>query len=237
MKTCFKWIAVLFAIALIVPLAIAEEQDEKNSDEPIIKRIFVRDGEVIEIDGDHEIEWSPAGVIVPGKRTFLGVNVVDISEDLRAYFRAPGDRGVLVSQVEKDTPADKAGLKAGDVIVGIDGKTIDSSGDLRRTIRDHEGNDSIEIEIIRSGAPQKIFATLAEREMKLPRIHLRNNGEGFRYRIDRSDESLKKLNEFFESQDWKTRVLKMQDCFETQQKLDAMQKRLNELEKKLEKMN
>ena len=44
-------------------------------------------------------------------RNYLGVRVLSLTEDLRAYFKAPRGRGILVSRVEEDTPAAKAGLR------------------------------------------------------------------------------------------------------------------------------
>jgi serine protease Do len=65
----------------------------------------------------------------PGR---LGVNVQSLTPELAEYFGVK--EGVLVSSVVKDSPAAKAGLKAGDVITTVDGATIDDAGELRRRL-------------------------------------------------------------------------------------------------------
>lgn len=73
-----------------------------------------------------------------------------------------GTRGVRVKNVEGDTPAAKAGLKAGDVIVRFDGESIRSAAHLRRVIQETPAGRSVAIEVTRDGAPHKLTATLEE---------------------------------------------------------------------------
>src|SRR5688572_28068188 len=60
----------------------------------------------------------------------LGVKVQEMSEELRDYFGAPDDAGVLVNSVVKDSPAEKAGIKPGDVITEVDGKKVEDTREL-----------------------------------------------------------------------------------------------------------
>jgi C-terminal processing protease CtpA/Prc len=69
---------------------------------------------------------------------------------------------VLVSEVEKDTPAEKAGVKAGDVITKIDGEIVESPSDLREIIRDHDKGDKVAVDLIRKGQPMTLTAELDE---------------------------------------------------------------------------
>ena len=97
-----------------------------------------------------------------GKRGFLGVSMMNLNEQLAEYFQVPAGSGVLITSVVEDSPAEKAGLKAGDVVLSVDGKDIDGPGDLRRAIRKHDPEESIEIEFQRDGSSRTVTATLAK---------------------------------------------------------------------------
>jgi len=82
----------------------------------------------------------------PGARARLGVSVQELPEQLAQYFGTKG--GVLVASVTADSPAAKAGLKAGDVITTVGGKTVGTRGDLVRALRDL-GDSETTIGIVR----------------------------------------------------------------------------------------
>ena len=69
----------------------------------------------------------------------LGIDAEDLSGQLGNYFGAPDGEGILIREVLPGTPADKAGLKAGDVIVRIDGNRVRNADDLRSALRDKTG--------------------------------------------------------------------------------------------------
>ncbi|HEV8376102.1 MAG TPA: PDZ domain-containing protein, partial [Candidatus Polarisedimenticolia bacterium] len=96
-------------------------------------------------------------------RTYLGVRVQGLTEELRSYFRAPRGRGVLVSRVEEDTPAGKAGLRAGDVIIAVDGKGIADRGDISQALEDKEPGDQVTVKIVRDGSEKTLEVEVAER--------------------------------------------------------------------------
>jgi membrane-associated protease RseP (regulator of RpoE activity) len=107
---------------------------------------------------------------MPGmSRTYLGVHVQGLTEELRAYFKAPRGRGVLVSRVEEDTPAGKAGLRAGDVIIAVDGKGIRARGDIGSALMDREPGDTVAVKIVRDGVEKTIDVEVAERPTPKPR--------------------------------------------------------------------
>jgi predicted metalloprotease with PDZ domain len=82
----------------------------------------------------------------------LGINAEDLTPQLGAYFGAPDDGGVLVREVRAGTPAEKAGLKAGDVITKVDGKPVHSLGDLRAELREKSAEKSVMLAVLRKGS-------------------------------------------------------------------------------------
>lgn len=93
-------------------------------------------------------------------RPRLGVQVQELNKDLAPYFKVEEKGGVLVLDVTKDSPAEKAGLKAGDVITKIDGKKITDADDLISTLRDYEEGDEATIEYVRQGKTTTVQAAL-----------------------------------------------------------------------------
>ncbi|NNE44108.1 MAG: PDZ domain-containing protein [Gemmatimonadetes bacterium] len=81
-----------------------------------------------------------------GTRGYLGVMPTEMGEGLADYFGAE-DGGALVSEVVEDSPAEKLGLKAGDVITEVDGTKISDGADLRRTVASHD-EEGEEVEVV-----------------------------------------------------------------------------------------
>ena len=92
-------------------------------------------------------------------RPKLGVTVQSVSDQLAEYFKlGEGVSGALISEVHEGTPARRDGLHAGDVILSVDGETIEQVGDLPRIISVKEG--LIEVKIVRDGAEQTLWIDL-----------------------------------------------------------------------------
>ncbi len=84
----------------------------------------------------------------------LGISVDSMTDQLREYFGVDPDEGVLVAEIEEDSAAATAGLRAGDVIVEFDGRNVDSPGDLtRRSLRNR---DTVAVTIVRDRARQEL---------------------------------------------------------------------------------
>jgi len=90
----------------------------------------------------------------------LGVSVQELTPDLAAYFGVKD--GLLVSAVQADTPAAKAGIKAGDVIGTVDGKGVITSSELIKELADKEGE--VTIGVTRDKKPLSLKATLEPRK-------------------------------------------------------------------------
>jgi membrane-associated protease RseP (regulator of RpoE activity) len=98
-------------------------------------------------------------VVTPG-RGRLGVNVQELAPELAAYFGVKD--GLLVNGVQADTPAAKAGIKAGDVIGSVNGKAVGSPDELIKELADKDGE--VTIGVTRDKKPLSLKATLEPRK-------------------------------------------------------------------------
>jgi len=112
---------------------------------------------------------------------YLGVNLHDLEDQLLAYFEVK-DGGVLIEEITEDSPAEKAGLKAGDVIVAIDNDPMMDSGDVVKKIREKEKGDVVEVKVVRKGKEKTLKATLDEQEDLL--WYGQNFGKKFKSMVD-----------------------------------------------------
>jgi serine protease Do len=104
--------------------------------------------------------------LVGGPRK-LGIEYMEIGEQLAGYFKLAGKTGVLVSSVDADGPAGKAGMKAGDVILKLDGEAIEDGEDLREAVAEAEGGKEVTVTVQRDGRPLDLKVTLAKPEPKV----------------------------------------------------------------------
>lgn len=102
-------------------------------------------------------------------RGWLGVQVQGLDEDLAGSFGLAKDEGALVGQVVKDGPAERAGLKKGDVILRVNGNPIKDSRDLTRTIGAAAVGSNAKIEYLRDGARKNLSVKLDERDENVAR--------------------------------------------------------------------
>ena len=101
-----------------------------------------------------------------GERPRLGVTVQALPTQLAGYFGAK--EGVLVASVTDDSPASRAGLKAGDVIVSVNGQNISSRADLTRAVNGAGSNADITIGIVRDRKESSVKARLDEVSAQRP---------------------------------------------------------------------
>lgn len=94
----------------------------------------------------------------------LGITVDSLSEQLAEYFGTKD--GVLVTSVDKDSAAAKAGLKAGDVVTAIDGTPVDSAADLLRRTQRLDAGVEFTLEIIRDKKPMTLKGKLEPRPVR-----------------------------------------------------------------------
>lgn len=107
-------------------------------------------------DDDH-------GVIrLSGGGAYLGVHLSELNDDLGSYFGVKADEGVLILEVGEDSPAEDAGLKAGDVIVLLDGAEVGTPGDVREVLSEFDEGDEVEVVIMRQRRQDRITVKLDE---------------------------------------------------------------------------
>jgi S1-C subfamily serine protease len=113
------------------------------------------------------------------KGGFLGVKVGNLNEQLRDYFEV--EYGVLIEKVFKDSPAEKAGLKAGDVILEIEKRKIEDYEDLIRTLNYYDPGDTIVLKYSRKGKVNSLSIKLDEKNMSKSGGGIMPHGEDFLY--------------------------------------------------------
>ncbi|MDY6920666.1 MAG: DegQ family serine endoprotease [Pseudomonadota bacterium] len=96
------------------------------------------------------------------KRGQLGVIIQDLTPELAQAFDLDGTQGVVISEVQEDSAADKAGLQQGDVIIEFDGKPMRSAAQLRNAVGVHKVGDKVRIKVVRDGDEKIIKARIGE---------------------------------------------------------------------------
>jgi serine protease Do len=99
------------------------------------------------------------GRVVRGR---LGIGIQEVTQPLAGSFGMKTATGALVTQVEKGSPAEAAGLKAGDVVLKLDGKAIERSGELARRIAETKPGTRATLELWRDGAAKDVAVTVGE---------------------------------------------------------------------------
>lgn len=111
---------------------------------------------------------GPGGIAMAMGRGRLGVRVQDLNDQLGEYFEVPDGRGALVMEVMKDTPAERAGLQAGDIITKVGEQSIDDSSDLIETLRGKEGK--VTVMVVRKGRTLTLEPELGQATPRRSRI-------------------------------------------------------------------
>jgi serine protease Do len=118
-------------------------------------------GFAIPIDMAHNVMNQ---IVEHGKvvRGYLGLLPEDVSSSLAKQFGLSEPTGALVATVVKDTPASRGGLKRGDIILKVNGQTVNSANDLRLMISGIAPNTTVNLTIWRDNKSQDVKVTLAE---------------------------------------------------------------------------
>ena len=107
--------------------------------------------------------------MLPGGRPRLGIDAEDIGGQLGSFFGAPDGEGILVRSVNTGSPAEKAGLKAGDVITSFNSERVRSLGDLRQKLASQNDAKTAKIGVLRNRSEMTLSVELPERGPKVQR--------------------------------------------------------------------
>jgi serine protease DegQ len=117
------------------------------------------------------MEWGNSGTMVfPGAHPRLGIDAEDVSGQLGAYFGAPEGEGVLVRNVNAGSAAEKAGVKAGDVITSFNGERIRSLGDLREKLAAKNDDKPAKLGVLRNKSEVTLTVDLPTPKQKTMRM-------------------------------------------------------------------
>lgn len=86
----------------------------------------------------------------------LGMEVQELTPELRRHLGAPEDRGVLVARVEPGRPAEAAGVRVGDVVTAADGASVTSAADLLRAVAVVPEDGELALELVREGETRSL---------------------------------------------------------------------------------
>jgi serine protease Do len=114
--------------------------------------------DTIEIPNLPQTDWD--GVLFPGMRPRLGIDAEDLNGQLGSFFGAPDGEGVLVREVNPGSPAEKAGVKAGDVITKIDDERIRSVGDLHEKLAAKHDDKTVRLGVLRNKSEMNLTVEL-----------------------------------------------------------------------------
>ncbi len=113
-------------------------------------------------------------------RGWLGVSIQDLNNDFQEQFDAPDQRGVLVSDVVEDSPAEKGGLKRGDIIRKYDSYEVKDSRHLRSLVAETLPNTSVTLQVLRDGDERQMNVRIAEMPKDLESLVAKDEGKGNR---------------------------------------------------------
>ncbi len=150
-----------------------------------------------------------------GNRKYIGIYLEEINRELSEYFGVKEGRGLLVAKITKDSPAEKAGLKVGDVIIKADGIRTERARDLTGVIQDKEKGKRIKLELLRN------------KKVKSIEVEIEEERSGFSY-------SQKYWEDYVDS--WDSHSKNLEKQYEKWQDSEEYEKVMKRLNKKLEEI-
>ena len=111
------------------------------------------------------------------RRGWLGVRIQNVTEEIAAAFQGFGEpRGALVAAVMPDSPADKGGIQAGDIVLSFDGKDVEKMRSLPRIVSDTEVGATVPVEVWRKGSIVRLEVLVGRLEENEPAAAAAGNG-------------------------------------------------------------
>jgi serine protease Do len=130
-----------------------------------------------------------------GPPSYLGVSIAEVDAARAKALKLPEERGVEITRVEPDSPADKAGLKTGDVVLEYNREAVEGMEQFGRMVRETPPGRRVTLKVSRAGALESVTATIGERKLfsargdqnyqvlvpnfEMPRMEIPDIPEGF----------------------------------------------------------
>jgi len=130
-------------------------------------QIYSRSGGFQGISFAIPIDWAlkAAKAIQDGEpfgRSRIGVSMQELTPSLASAFKQPGKKGAIITRVQPNGAAKRAGLKEGDVVLGVDGQALDGSYDFLRRVSSAPPGGHVSLSVIRDGQPLTIDAAVSQ---------------------------------------------------------------------------
>ena len=220
-----------------VMLTVYRDGKEKQISLDIGARNKRNDKEEQEEEGNWGIYTPHSGShayrFVRRERPYMGVTMSGLSEQLGDYFGVRNGDGALITAVEEDSPAQKAGLKAGDVIVAINDEKVQDPSDVSELVNDMEEGDTATVAVVRDKRDKTIRVEIGETKstMNLGDLYWTpKNDEGLVLdlpKLKREMPNVYRFNRDFDSDEFQ------QEMDQLREELQQLKKELKDLKKEL----
>jgi hypothetical protein len=244
-RKMFRATAWGLALGLVALTGAARAEEEQKE----VKKVQHHRVVVVDKDGKRQVFEGDGPMM---RRGFLGINLTELTPELRAHFGVPEGEGAMVSKVEPGGPAEKAGIKVGDILTSVDGQAIKTSWDVMAKVRHLEDGQQVPLEVWRNGRAQNLTATIVERERSemdvSPFFFRGRDGGPMVFHLDRDKiqgwkpEDIEKFREKYKDMDVihvppgeGRRLLVSPREAELEKKLKQLEKRIQELEQQLDR--
>jgi membrane-associated protease RseP (regulator of RpoE activity) len=231
----------IFALGCLLASPVAAQEKDKAKSKrkiKVIKKFDCGHGDCPKA-GDPEGDFHRW--VATKKHGYLGVHLVRITPELRSHFGVSKEAGVMIGKVEEKSPASRAGLKVGDILVEIDGEKVESAWQLQRHVGKKKSGDKARLKVVRDRNVHWLTATIEEKErtqIEVSKfIHQVPDGEEeYHFEFDPGpfDEAIQQFNEHL-FQKGEKGLLKFQE-FEgdLEKRIEEVEEKLKTLEKKLQ---
>ncbi len=230
-------LSMSLACATATPVSAKGKNDLQQSQ--VKKKKKIR--KIIKVIKHGDCDEGCDGMVMK-KRGFLGVHMVAITKELKQYFGVAEGQGVLIGQVGTDSPAAKAGVKVGDILIEVDGKPVDSARTAQKLVAKMKDGQKATLKVIRNKKPHTLTATMVEKEklqVEMSRfiksfphdgreMNIEIHGAPFHEAMEHVHEYLENLGDEFEG----GKFIEVHDNLE--KRLKKMEEKIKKLEKKLQ---
>jgi membrane-associated protease RseP (regulator of RpoE activity) len=135
---------------------------KQTGGEPVVVTVETQAGQSPKVM-THAVQGEPL-IAALGGGPRLGIQIRDLNKEDLARFKLPSQNGVAVDEVMKDSAAEKAGVKTGDVVVQFDGENVRSAAQLTRLVRETAAGRTVKMAVVRDGKRLDFDVTPAEAE-------------------------------------------------------------------------